>query len=158
MRLWGAFNFVYINTWRVCQTRVHNSLICIGNLPDTLSLSLTGIGSVPNKQDEWTTVSLSLAERWTITEIRRQSNSVLTYSLLTDVLPLYIVLTIYLPTVYKKTRDSIQMVMVRVKEKESKYQIFPFTSEMFLNTLTKSQQTTQAYQYLCLATQWYVLL
>ena len=32
------------------------------------------------------TASLSLAERWTITEIRRQSNSVLTYSLLTDVL------------------------------------------------------------------------
>ena len=34
------------------------------------------------------TASLSLAERWTITEIRRPSNSVLTYSLLTDVLPL----------------------------------------------------------------------
>ena len=30
----------------------------------------------------------SLAERWTITEIRPQSNSVLTYSLFTDVLPL----------------------------------------------------------------------
>ena len=29
--------------------------------------------SAPNKQDEWTTASLSLAERWTITEIRRQS-------------------------------------------------------------------------------------
>ena len=28
--------------------------------------------------------SLSLAERWTITEIRRQLNCVLTYSLLTD--------------------------------------------------------------------------
>ena len=32
--------------------------------------------------------SLSLAEQWAITEIRRQSNSVLTDSLLTDVLPL----------------------------------------------------------------------
>ena len=32
--------------------------------------------------------SLSLAERWTITEIRRPSNSGLTYSLPTDVLPL----------------------------------------------------------------------
>ena len=32
------------------------------------------------------TVSLSITEQWTITEIRRQSNSVLTYSLLTDVL------------------------------------------------------------------------
>ena len=32
--------------------------------------------SAPHKQDEWTTASLSLAERWTITEIRRQSNSV----------------------------------------------------------------------------------
>ena len=55
-------------------------------------------------------------------------------------------------------KSFCQLVMVRVKEKESKYQIFPFTSEMFLNTLTKSQQTTQAYQYLCLATQQYVLL
>ena len=30
--------------------------------------------------------SLSLAQRWMITETRRQSGSVLTYSLLTDVL------------------------------------------------------------------------
>ena len=45
-----------------------------------------------------------------------------------------------------------------MKEKEPKYQIFPFTSEMFLNTLTESQQTIQAHQYFCLATQWYVLL
>ena len=44
--------------------------------------------SAPNKQDEWTTASLSLAERWTITDIRWQSNSLLTYSLLMDVLPL----------------------------------------------------------------------
>ena len=54
-------------------------------------------------------------------------------------------------------KSFYQLVMVRVKEKEPKYQIFPFTSEMFLNTLTKSQQTTQAYQYLCLVTQWYKL-
>ena len=55
-------------------------------------------------------------------------------------------------------KSLFQLVIVRVKEKEPKYQIFPVTSETFLNTLSKSQQTTQAYQYLCLATQWYVLL
>ena len=32
MKLQGAYNCVYINTWRVCQTRVHKSLIYIGNL------------------------------------------------------------------------------------------------------------------------------
>ena len=32
------------------------------------------------------TATLSLEERWTIKEIRRQPNSVLTYSLLTDIL------------------------------------------------------------------------
>ena len=59
-------------------------------LPDTLSLSLTGIRLGPKqaRRVNDSTASLSLAERWTITEIRRQSNSVLTYSLLTDVLPL----------------------------------------------------------------------
>ena len=59
-------------------------------LPDTLSLSLTGITLGPKqaRRVNDTTASLSLAERWTITEIRRPSNSVLTYSLLTDVLPL----------------------------------------------------------------------
>ena len=46
------------------------------------SFSLFGGITVPNES----TARLSLAERWTITEIRRQSNSVLTYSLLTDVL------------------------------------------------------------------------
>ena len=71
---------------RVCQTRVHKSLI--GNLAKhSFSLSDRNKDSAPNKQDEWTTASFSLTERWTITEIRRQSNSVLTYSLLTDVLP-----------------------------------------------------------------------
>ena len=60
-------------------------------LPDTLSLSLTGIRLGPKqaRRVNDSTASLSLAERWTITEIRRPSNSVLTYSLLTDVLPLY---------------------------------------------------------------------
>ena len=59
-------------------------------LPDTLSLSLTGIRLGPKqaRRVNDSTASLSLAERWTITEIRRPSNSVLTYSLLTDVRPL----------------------------------------------------------------------
>ena len=59
-------------------------------LPDTLSLSLTGIRLGPKqaRRANDSTASLSLAERWTITEIRRPSNSVLTYSVLTDVLPL----------------------------------------------------------------------
>ena len=57
-------------------------------LPDTLSLSLTGIRLGPKqvRRANDSTATLSLAERWTITEIRRPSNSVLTYSLLTDVL------------------------------------------------------------------------
>ena len=54
---------------------------------DTLSLTLTGAQPQTRKTSE-STASLSLEERWTITEIRRQSSSVLTYSLLTDVLPL----------------------------------------------------------------------
>ena len=61
-------------------------------LPDTLSLSLTGIRLGPKQARRVNVQRLaytSLAERWTITEIRRTSNSVLTYSLLTDVLPLY---------------------------------------------------------------------
>ena len=59
-------------------------------LPDTLSLSFTGIRLGPKqaRRVNDSTASLSLAERWTITEIRRPSNSVLTYSLLTDVLQL----------------------------------------------------------------------
>ena len=64
------------------------SIVC--TLPDTLSLSLTGI-RLSRKQARRvndSTASLSLAERWTITEIRRPSNFVLTYSLLTNVLPL----------------------------------------------------------------------
>ena len=54
------------------------------------SLSLIGVRLGPKqaRRVNVTTASLSLAERWTITEIRRPSNSVLTYSLLTDVLPL----------------------------------------------------------------------
>ena len=64
-----------INTWRVCQTRVHSF---------TLSLSLSqGIRVNPqtSKTSE-STASLSLAERWTIREIRRQLKSLLTYSLM----------------------------------------------------------------------------
>ena len=57
---------------------------------DSLSLSLTGIWLGPKqaRRVNHSTASLSLAERLTITEIRRPSNSVLTYFLLTDVLPL----------------------------------------------------------------------
>ena len=46
--------------------------------------------SAPNisKTSEQRLAFVALAERWTITEIRQQSYSVLTYSLLTDVLPL----------------------------------------------------------------------
>ena len=60
-------------------------------LPDTLSLSLTGIRLGPKqaRRVNDSTASLSLAELWTITGIRRPSNSVLTYSLLTDVFPLF---------------------------------------------------------------------
>ena len=62
----------------------------LDTLQDTLSLSLTGIRLGPKRARRVndSSASLSLAERWTITEIRRPSNSVLTYSLLTDVLPL----------------------------------------------------------------------
>ena len=53
------------------------------------SFSLRG-NKIQSQTSETSTskASLSLAERWTITEIRRQSNSMLTYSLLIDVLPL----------------------------------------------------------------------
>ena len=68
------------------HTRAHTHTHTV---PHTLSLSLWGNKTQPqtSKASE-STASLSLAERWTITEIRRQSNSVLTYSLLTDVVPL----------------------------------------------------------------------
>ena len=58
-------------------------------LPDTLSLSLTWIRLGPKqaRRVNDATASLSLAEGWTITEISRPLNSVLTYSLLTEVLP-----------------------------------------------------------------------
>ena len=54
-----------INTWRVCQTRVHKSLIG-NNLPGTLSLSLCG-GTRLSRQTSKTSKSkanLSPAERW----------------------------------------------------------------------------------------------
>ena len=81
MKLKGLYNCVYINTWRVCQTRVHKSLIG-NNLPDTLSLSLWGNKnqSQTSKTNE-SAARLSLAERWTITEMCRQSNSMMTYYL-----------------------------------------------------------------------------
>ena len=55
-------------------------------MPDTFSL-FGGIRPSPQtSKTSKSTAMLSLAERWTITEIRRQSNFVLTYSRLTDVL------------------------------------------------------------------------
>ena len=70
-----------------CQTRVYKSLIG-NNLPDVISFSLHLWGSKTQSQTSKTiesTASISLAERWTIKEIRRHLNSVLTYSHLTDV-------------------------------------------------------------------------
>ena len=67
------------------QARVHKSLI--GNLTrHSFSLFDRNKTQPQTSKTSESTASLSLAERWTITEIRRQSNSVLTYSLLTDVL------------------------------------------------------------------------
>ena len=66
-----------------------SSQIFLETLPDTLSLFLTGIRLSPKQARRVNNgYSFSLAERWTMTGIRRQSNSVLNYSLLTDVLPL----------------------------------------------------------------------
>ena len=81
---------VYILTPSEFARQKVTSLL-LETLADTLSLSLTGIRLGPKqaRRVNDSTASLSLAERWTITEIRRPSNSVLTYSLLTDVLPLY---------------------------------------------------------------------
>ena len=70
-----------------CQTKVYKSLIG-NNLPDIISLSLCLWGSKTQSQTSKTiesTASISLAEWWTITEIHQHSNSVLTYSHLTDV-------------------------------------------------------------------------
>ena len=53
--------------------------------PVSLSLGEKNSDNKTSKTSE-STASLSLAERWTITEIRRQLNSVLTYSLHADVL------------------------------------------------------------------------
>ena len=68
MKWRGVYNCVIcINTWRVCQTRAYRfTNLSLETICHTLFLSLWG----------W----------WSITEIRRQLNSVLTYSLLTDVL------------------------------------------------------------------------
>ena len=68
---------IYINTWRVCQTRVHKSLI--GNLArHSFSLFDRNKTQPQTSKTSGSTASLSLAEQWTITEIRRQSDSVLT--------------------------------------------------------------------------------
>ena len=70
----------------VCQTRDHKSLI--GKIRQTLLLCLWGNKTKSQtSKTSGSTARLSLAERWTITEIGRQPNSVLAYSLLTDVLP-----------------------------------------------------------------------
>ena len=67
------------------QTRVHKSLIYIGNLARHSFFLFDRNKTQPQTSK---TSEQRLAERWTIEEIRRQSNSVLTYYLLTDVLPL----------------------------------------------------------------------
>ena len=63
-----------------------SSQIFLETLPDTLSLSLRLSPKQARRVNNG--YSFSLAERWTMTGIRRQSNSVLNYSLFTDVLPL----------------------------------------------------------------------
>ena len=68
--------------------RVQKSLIGNNMLPDTLSLSL-GNKTQSQLQTSKTSESmdsLSLVERLTITEVCRKTNSVLTYSQLTDFL------------------------------------------------------------------------
>ena len=65
--------------------RVHKSLIGNNLLPDTLPLSLGNKAQSQTSKTNELTASLSLAERLKIREICRQSNSVLTYSQLTDV-------------------------------------------------------------------------
>ena len=69
--------YISINS---CQTRIYKSLIG-NNSCQSIFLSLRG-----NKTLSQRLTSLSPAERWMITEIRRQSNSMLTYSRLTDAL------------------------------------------------------------------------
>ena len=84
----GAYNCVCINTWTVCQTRVYHLQIFDWKQFARHSFSILGgvrLSLQTSKTNE-STVSLSPAERWTITEIRRQLNSILTCSLLTDVL------------------------------------------------------------------------
>ena len=80
---------VYILT-RSEFTRHEFTDLWLETLPDTLSLSLTGIRLCPKQARivNDSVASLSPAEQWTIAEICRPSNSVLTYSLLRDFLPL----------------------------------------------------------------------
>ena len=74
-----------MNTWRVFQTRVYHSQIFDLKQFARHYFSLFGL-SPQSSQTSESTASLSLAERWTTTETHRQLNSVLTYSLFTDVL------------------------------------------------------------------------
>ena len=83
--------YLYIDTWRVCQTRVYYSQIYDWKQFARHPFSLfRGIRLSPqtSKTSE-STACLSLAERWTITDIRRLLNSMLTYSMLTNVPLMY---------------------------------------------------------------------
>ena len=65
----------YVNNWRVCQTPVyHTHILEKPDLPGTNlfgGIRLSPQANFPMQMSE-STASLSLAERWTITEIRRQ--------------------------------------------------------------------------------------
>ena len=82
-----SYKCVCINSWGVFLTRVHKSFT--GNLArHSFSLFEQNTTQPQTSKTSEQRPSFSLAKRWTITEIRPQSNSVLTYSLLTDVLSL----------------------------------------------------------------------
>ena len=91
MKLQGTYNYPYVyeiecesiqNTWRVCQIQVHKSVI--GNLAwHSFSLFGCNMTQLQTGKTSESMASLSLTERWMITEIRQQSISVLTYFVLT---------------------------------------------------------------------------
>ena len=87
LRVIGNILCIYKQLERLPDTSLSFTNFWLETICQTLFLSLWGIRLNPktSKTSE-STASLSLAERWTITEILRQLNSVLTYSLLTDVL------------------------------------------------------------------------
>ena len=66
-----------MNTWRVCQTRVSFTNLLLETICQTLFPSLWGNKTQKSKMSESMAI-VSLAELWTITEIHRQLNSVLT--------------------------------------------------------------------------------